>query len=299
MKKISMTLSSPTVTLTDGKGALTVSVTNSSPTSERVVLGAFSDSAAGTGQTIAPTWTSITEPQRTIEPGATVQYDVKFDTAGAAPGSYPIKFIPYSADQAPEEYAELAAVIQLVVPPAAPPPPPKRFPWLLVAGAAAVVVLLAVGGIWFFTSRTEAPLASPSASPAQLELKEVVPAVGPQTGGTAVKLVGRFREPMVVTLAGVSVPGTLTNNTEFSFTTPPQTPAGKVLLDVRIDGVLVGAALFEYSAAGGATSRPTFNCGKIKDCPILEQELSQYRPGLPLPQKELQDLKEQLQVVNP
>ncbi|MFC8303159.1 hypothetical protein ACFUCV_05675 [Specibacter sp. NPDC057265] len=301
MKKISMTLSSPTVSLTDGKGALTVSVTNSSPTPERVVLGAFSDSAAGTAQSPAPTWTSITEPQRTIEPGATVQYEVKFDTAGAAPGSYPIKFIPYSADQAPEEYAELAAVIQLVVPQKTAAPPAKRFPWLLAAGAAAVVILLAVGAIWFFNSRTAAPLAqtSPSASAPALELTSVVPGVGPQTGGTAVKLLGRFREPMVVTLAGVGVPGTLTNNSEFSFTTPPQTPAGKVLLEVRSGGVLIGASLFEYSAVGGTTARPTFICVKKKDCVILEQKFSQNQPGIPMQPKELKDLKEQLGVVNP
>lgn len=302
MKKISMTLSSPTVTLTDGKGALTVSVTNSAPTPERVVLGAFSDSPPAAGQSSAPTWTSITEPQRTIEPGATVQYDVKFDTTGAEPGSYPIKFIPYSADQAPEEYAELAAVIQLVVPAKAVVTPRKRFPWLLVAGAAVVVILLAAGSIWFFTSRSSTPSVaqSPSAtaSAQALILTSVEPAVGSQAGGTTVKLLGRFREPMEVLLNGVSISGTLISNTEFSFVTPGQQPAGKVLLEVRIDGVLVGASQFEFSAVGGAPVQPTFVCANKRDCAVFQEKFINVRPGVPLPPIELKQLKEELQGAN-
>ncbi|MDJ0313099.1 IPT/TIG domain-containing protein [Arthrobacter sp. H35-D1] len=302
MKKISMTLSSPTVALTDGKGALTVSVTNSAPTPERVVLGAFSDSPPAAGGAAAPTWTTVTEPQRTVEPGATVQYDVKFDTTGAEPGSYPIKFIPYSADQAPEEYAELAAVIQLVVPPKAPAAPPKRFPWLLVAGAAVVIVLLAAGSIWFFTSRDSTPEAavSPSTAPSApaLQLTSVVPAAGPQAGGTAVKLLGRFREPTVVVLGGVNISGTLVSNTEFSFVTPPQIPAGKVLLEVRSDGVLIGASIFEYTQPGGSTVQPTFICAKVKDCFLIQKNVRDLEPGIPLPPKEIPGLRENLQVGN-
>ena len=145
MTAITMTLSAPNVVLKDGKGSLTASVTNGSPDQERVVLGAFP------GQVTNPpskTYTTIPNPLRTIAAGATEQYVVSFDTAGASAGSYPVKLIAYSADDAPEDYADQAHVVTLTVPAAEKPKPPGRFPWLWVI-IGGVVLLAAIGLILF------------------------------------------------------------------------------------------------------------------------------------------------------
>ncbi|MFJ4027888.1 PASTA domain-containing protein [Paenarthrobacter sp. NPDC089989] len=146
MTTITMTLSSPDVILKDGKGSLTASVTNGSPGPERVVLGAFP------GQVTNPpskTYTTIPNPLRTIAAGATEQYVVNFDTAGAAAGSYPVKLIAYSADDAPEDYADQAHVVTLNVPAAEAPKPAPKFPWLWVI-IGGVVLLAIIGAILFF-----------------------------------------------------------------------------------------------------------------------------------------------------
>jgi len=147
MTGITLTLSSPTVELKDGKGSLTASVTNSSTEAERVVLGAFP------GQPGGPTYTTVAEPLRTLAAGATEQYLVAFDTTGAVPGSYPVKLIAYSADDAPEDYADQAHVVTLTVSQApAPVKPPSKFPWLWVI-IGGVVLLLAIGGVLWFLVR--------------------------------------------------------------------------------------------------------------------------------------------------
>ncbi|WP_311214826.1 MULTISPECIES: PASTA domain-containing protein [unclassified Arthrobacter] len=146
MTAITMTLSSPDVVLKDGKGSLTASVTNGSAEAERVVLGAFP------GQVTSPpskTYATISNPLRTIAAGATEQYVVSFDTASAAAGSYPVKLIAYSADDAPEDYADQAHVVTLSVPAAEEPKPPRPFPWLWVI-IGGVVLLAVVGLILFF-----------------------------------------------------------------------------------------------------------------------------------------------------
>ncbi|MFJ5958026.1 PASTA domain-containing protein [Paenarthrobacter sp. NPDC092416] len=147
MTTITMTLSSYDVELKDGKGSITASVTNGSTEPERVVLGAFP------GQVTNPpssTYTTIPNPLRVIAAGATEQYVVQFDTAGAAEGSYPVKLIAYSADDAPEDYADQAKVVTLVVPkPAEKPKPTPGFPWLWVI-IGGVVLLAVIGVILFF-----------------------------------------------------------------------------------------------------------------------------------------------------
>src|SRR5680860_1416989 len=138
MKKLSMTLSSQDVALTEGKGTITASVTNASAAPERVVLGAF---PVGPPNTLpGSTGATIEEPVRTVGPGATVQYEVAFDTTGAPPATYQVKLIPYSADEAPEDYAELGFVVQLVVPEVV-PVVVNRFPWWIVAVVAAVLII--------------------------------------------------------------------------------------------------------------------------------------------------------------
>lgn len=151
MSTITMTLSSPTVTLKDGKGSLTASVTNGTGASARVVLGAFP------GGPLAETYTAIPDPLRTLAAGATEQYLVTFDTTKAAPGSYPVKLIAYSADDAPENYADQARVVTLEVPAPATPAPAPGFPWLWVI-IGAVVLLAVVGGVlWFLFKDASVP----------------------------------------------------------------------------------------------------------------------------------------------
>jgi PASTA domain len=151
MNTITMTLSSPTVTLKDGKGSLTASVTNGTGGPERVVLGAFPGGSA------AETWTAIPDPLRTLAAGATEQYLVTFDTTKAAPGNYPVKLIAYSADDAPENYADQARVVTLEVPAPATPPPTPGFPWLWVI-IGGVVLLAVVGGVlWFLFKDASVP----------------------------------------------------------------------------------------------------------------------------------------------
>jgi hypothetical protein len=155
MSTITMTLSSPTVELKDGKGSLTASVTNGAPGPERVVLGAF---PVVESTPPSPSYTTIPTPLRTIAAGATEQYLVNFDTTGAAPGSYPVKLIAYSADDAPEDYADQAHVVTLTVTKTAETPKPARgFPWLWVI-IGGVVLLAAIGGvIWFLLKDVNVP----------------------------------------------------------------------------------------------------------------------------------------------
>lgn len=155
MSTITMTLSSPTVELKDGKGSLTASVTNGAPGPERVVLGAFPGMESTPP---SPSYSTIPTPLRTIAAGATEQYLVNFDTTGAAPGSYPVKLIAYSADDAPEDYADQAHVVTLTVTkPAETPKPARGFPWLWVI-IGGVVLLAAIGGvIWFLLKEVNVP----------------------------------------------------------------------------------------------------------------------------------------------
>lgn len=154
MTSITMTLSSPEVELKNGKGSLAASVTNAGMEPERVVLGAFPSQAATPA---APTFATIANPLRTIPAGATEQYVVAFDTTKAPPGSYPVKLIAYSADDAPEDYADQAHVVTLVVPQPTSPEKAKRgFPWVWVMGA--VVLLAVIGGVvWFLLKDVNVP----------------------------------------------------------------------------------------------------------------------------------------------
>ncbi|MFF1830310.1 PASTA domain-containing protein [Paenarthrobacter sp. NPDC058040] len=196
MTTITMTLSSPDVILKDGKGSLTASVTNGSPGPERVVLGAFP------GQVTNPpskTYTTIPNPLRTIAAGATEQYVVNFDTAGAAAGSYPVKLIAYSADDAPEDYADQAHVVTLNVPAAEAPKPAPKFPWIWVI-IGGVVLLAVIGAILFFIFKDAN-----------------VPDVKTKPEAEAVK---------VLTDAGFKVSTNPTESAETEGTVVTQTPAG-------------------------------------------------------------------------
>lgn len=147
MNAIALTVSTTTVTVAEGRATLTASVTNSSSVPARIVLGAFPP----VGEAAAPTalaWTTIERPTRQVPAGATEQFTVVFaPDPGVAPGRYPVRLVAYSAERAPEEYADQAQSVAVVVPAssAAPPPPKKTWwPYALAAGALVVVVGLVV-----------------------------------------------------------------------------------------------------------------------------------------------------------
>lgn len=153
MGTITMTLSSPGVELKDGKGSLAASVTNAGAEKEPVVLGAF---PAQAGSPPRATYASIDKPLRVIPAGATEQYVVKFDTAGAPAGSVEVKLIAYSADEAPEDYVDQAHVVTLTVP-AVEEQPKKKFPWLWVVIGAVVLLALIGGVVWFLMKDATVP----------------------------------------------------------------------------------------------------------------------------------------------
>jgi hypothetical protein len=194
--------------------------------------------SAGDGARAAnPTWTTIDRPLRTIGAGATEQYEVSFDTAGAEPGTYPVKLIPYSADEAPDDYADLGVVVRLVVPePETVPPKPKRFPWW-IAVVAGVVVLAGIG-VWVFLA-TRGPA---------LELASFSPSSGPATGGTEVHIFGHFEDPTVVSLGDTEITATRVTGEEYLFATPPVDKTGQTPIRVRSDGKSLGVVLFDYQA---------------------------------------------------
>jgi hypothetical protein len=284
MKKLSMTLSSPEVPLTDGKGVVTASVNNGGEQPERVVLGAFASGApltappaaagaaappagtaapatagagaappAGTGvpatagAAASPTWTTIDRPLRTIAPGATEQYEVRFDTSGAVPGSYPVKLLPYSADEAPEDYADLARIVTLVVPaPETPVVPKKKFPWWIPVAAA--VLVLALGAVLFFLLRP---------GPVPVALDDYTPVEGLYTEATQVTLTGQLVEPTVVRIGETQIKAAKVSDTQWSFTMPPATGAGDVRLTIESGGEQVALAAFRYTAPPQPSSQPS------------------------------------------
>lgn len=259
MKKLSMTLSSQSVALTDGKGTITASVTNASAAPERVVLGAF---AVGAPNSLpGSTGATIEEPLRTIDPGATVQYEVAFDTAGALPGTYQVKLIPYSADEAPEDYAELGYVVQLVVPEVVPVVEERKFPWWIVAVVAAVLII--GGGVTAFLLTRPPDTA--------LTLTSFTPSQGTTNGGTTVTLTGRFEDPTIVTVGDTQVSTTPVSDTQVSFNTPNSGLAGQVPLIVESGGEQLGVAIFEYVAPQSTGGGGGIVCFRAP-CVVFEQE---------------------------
>lgn len=164
MSTIALTLTTTSITMAGGPAILTASVTNSATVPARIVLGAFGPVSATTTPT-ATAWTTIDKPLREIPAGATEQYTVTFaPPAGTAAGSYPVRFIAYSADQAPEEHADQAKQVDVVIPAAPPIPPPPKPWWPWAVAAALVLVAIAVG---FFVLRPDdTPPPPPPTSPA-------------------------------------------------------------------------------------------------------------------------------------
>ncbi|MCC6496458.1 MAG: hypothetical protein IT193_09385 [Propionibacteriaceae bacterium] len=159
MSNIALTLPASTVTTADGRATLTASVTNSAPVPARIVLGAFGPAGqAGPGSaTGGPAWTTIDRPLREIAAGATEQYTITFaPPAEAGAGNYPVRFIAYSADQAPEEHADQARQVDVVVPAKPVIPVKPKFVWWPWAVAAALV--LVAGVVAFIILRPSGPV---------------------------------------------------------------------------------------------------------------------------------------------
>ena len=241
MKQLSMTLSSPHVTLVNGKGTVTASVGNASATPERVVLGVFPVVGGGAGAPVA----TVDEPLRTIATGVVEQYEVAFDTTGAAAGAYTFKLIPYSADDAPEDYAELGRTVDLtVVDP--PVPPPKPRPWWILILIGALVVVGIVVAVVVATSRGSAPTPSPTPT---FAVTGITPSSGFFNVATPVRLTGTFGDPTVLIdkMHASDIPLTRVSDTEYTFVMPATSQPQVIELGVMSGGQNLGSVNFEYT----------------------------------------------------
>jgi heat shock protein HslJ len=156
MSTIVLVLPVSQVAVNAGRAVMTATVTNNGTKVESIVLGAFppAGSSAGTGGS-AVAWTTVERSQRDVQPGATEQFNVTIEpSAGAAAGTYPVRFIAYSAYGAPEESADQARQVDVVLPMATPvAAPPTTSRWWIYAVAAALVLI--VGAVAFLVLRPE------------------------------------------------------------------------------------------------------------------------------------------------
>jgi len=255
MKHLSMTLSSAHVTLVNERGTVTASVHNASSTAERVVLGVFP--TGGDANPPAPQAT-VPEPQRTLAAGVTEQYEVDFTATGAAAGTHVFKLIPYSADDAPEDYAELGRTVEVVVADKPPPPPAPRRWWILLL--AAVLLIAAVTTVVILTrGSTPVPTPTPTPSPSvTLELTGISPVSGTYNQITVVHLQGRFSEPTTVVDLnfGSEFTATRVSDTDYTIVMPATAQPRTLTLSVESAGQQLGTVTFEYTAPVVVT--PTF-----------------------------------------
>lgn len=159
MSDVSVSLATPQVTVVEGRGSVTASVT--APAAERVVV-AVVRTVGGDVPSADPAWATVDRPLRALAAGATEQYALTFvPPAGTAPGLYEAKVVAYPADAAPEEYASRGQVVRLDVPPTTAPPTPRTgrrwWPWVL----AAVVLLAAVATVVVLLTRPDPPPPEP------------------------------------------------------------------------------------------------------------------------------------------
>jgi hypothetical protein len=155
MAGIKITVASGTVTLSGGQGSVAVSVTNTEPTRQRLILGGYPAPGAAGAAPSAAGWTRIDRPIREFGPGAKEQYVAAFDATNAPPGTYHLKFIAYPADDAPEDYSEQGQLVSVTISAPATPPasPRRRLPWLIIA--AAVVLVVVIAGVVVFLTRSK------------------------------------------------------------------------------------------------------------------------------------------------
>jgi hypothetical protein len=176
MSGIEMTLSSGSITLKEGTGAVTASVTNSATASQRIVLRAYSGNGVSPPDTRERTdpasWATIDESLRTIAAGATEQYNVAFDAKAAPGGTYSVNLNAYSADEPPEANSGEVLSLEILVPPADQPGKPKRFPWWMVAAGAGLLAVIGIVVFLMWPKGTEVPEVTDGSLSLAVELLE-------------------------------------------------------------------------------------------------------------------------------
>ena len=180
MSTIVLVLPVTQVTVSQGRAVMTAAVTNNGTAVESIVLGAFPPPAASAGTAASAVgWTTVERPQREVQAGATEQFTVTFEpAAGVTAGTYPVRFIAYSAYGAPEESADQARQVEVVLPVATPVPPPPKVNWWIYAVAAALVLI--VGTVAFLVLRpgpdpcADGSCSTPTASPSPVVPSPVV-----------------------------------------------------------------------------------------------------------------------------
>jgi hypothetical protein len=129
------------------RGETSFTVTNPGSMRDRVVF----ELIAGDGAD--PAWFGVEEPQRLVEPGASVTYVVRVVIPPGAPaGSYTMQARAYSADAAPEEGSRVSGRVAFEVKATA----KQKTPWWPYAVAAGLVVVV-LGVVGFFVFRDKPP----------------------------------------------------------------------------------------------------------------------------------------------
>jgi heat shock protein HslJ len=184
MSILVLTLPVSKVVVDQERVVITASVTNNGSVAARIVLGVLpaSSPVAGADPSPAIAWTKVDQPLRELRAGATEQFTVTFTRpTGVAAGSYPVRFIAYLADGAPEESSDQAHQVEVVIPAVPVPPTPPKPKWWLYAVAAALVAIVA--GVAFVLLNNAggecggAPCSTPSApttAPPPVPIEDVI-----------------------------------------------------------------------------------------------------------------------------
>jgi hypothetical protein len=131
--------SSTSVTLRDGKGNVTFTITNGAPAADRVVLTVRGTDGADDA------WFVIDRPQRTVEPSASALVPVAIaPPAGTALGTYGLQGIAYSADSDPSETSVTSKRIEVVLPDPFGDHDDTRPRWPYLVAALVVLLVIAV-----------------------------------------------------------------------------------------------------------------------------------------------------------
>lgn len=143
MGDISVSMARTSVTMEDGRGSLTASVTNAGTTARRVILGVVAAPAGHPTAADPLTWVTVHRPLREVGPGETEQYVVELDAPEGQAGTYVLRVIAHPADRAPDEHHDPGRTFRVEIPPSAAPPSPADEPRLFLGTLAFVAVISA------------------------------------------------------------------------------------------------------------------------------------------------------------